>query len=256
MALLAAWVLAAAPPPDGPEIRPPGAPHELETRNPGHASLRDPGTELLLVTDQPLPDRAAIFQRGVGRRLDALHVAVPTGGYPGGADAPTPAHRASTFFIDHTEEPVAALWRPLKGPPSAGALAALVDAHVTRKSGARGLDPASVVARQREGDCTEHAVLAAAVARGAGLPARFVTGIVVVEGPRRLGAFGHAWAEVYADGSWQVADAALRPDGELRRAYVPLTVLRNEGPGYRGALLLDDVLTGVRAVELRAPGAH
>jgi len=63
------------------------------------------------------------------------------------------------------------------------------------------------VVRGREGDCTEHAVLAAALCRAVGLPARVTTGLAYL--PAR-NAFGpHAWVQVHIGGRWFSLDAAL-----------------------------------------------
>ena len=72
-------------------------------------------------------------------------------------------------------------------------------------------DPASRILASRRGDCTEHAVLLAALARARGLPSRIVTGLVQVSGlPSQPTVFGyHAWTEVWIDGKWISLDAAL-----------------------------------------------
>ncbi len=72
-------------------------------------------------------------------------------------------------------------------------------------------DPASRVLATRRGDCTEHAVLLAALARARGLPSRVVTGLVQVSGLAGRGTiFGyHAWTEVWINGQWISLDAAL-----------------------------------------------
>ena len=70
--------------------------------------------------------------------------------------------------------------------------------------------PASKVLASHQGDCTEHAVLLAALARARGLPSRVLTGLTQV---RRDGRdiFGyHAWTEVWIDGKWISLDAALQ----------------------------------------------
>jgi hypothetical protein len=67
------------------------------------------------------------------------------------------------------------------------------------------------VARKPEGDCTEHAVLLAALGRARGIPTRVVDGIVYVEsyaGHEHV-FVPHAWAQAYVDGHWQSFDAAL-----------------------------------------------
>jgi hypothetical protein len=59
------------------------------------------------------------------------------------------------------------------------------------------------VCENREGDCTEHAVLLAALCRAAGIPSRVVMGLEYLYGIWG----GHAWNEVYVDGAWYPLDA-------------------------------------------------
>ncbi len=55
-----------------------------------------------------------------------------------------------------------------------------------------------------EGDCTEHAVLYAAMSRAAGIPARVASGLIY---SREFQAFGyHMWNEVCVDGRWIALD--------------------------------------------------
>ncbi|PXV63426.1 transglutaminase superfamily protein [Sinimarinibacterium flocculans] len=61
--------------------------------------------------------------------------------------------------------------------------------------------------RQRSGDCTEYAYLVAALARANGFPARVLGGYVSDRGFVPQATDYHNWAEVYVDGSWQLADA-------------------------------------------------
>ncbi len=88
--------------------------------------------------------------------------------------------------------------------------------YVADKTLGVGFATAAEVARTAEGDCTEHAMLAAALARAAGLPSRVVMGIVYVpgmsaEGVGPKGAFGyHMWTEILiAKDRWLAIDAAL-----------------------------------------------
>ena len=63
---------------------------------------------------------------------------------------------------------------------------------------------ASEVMETREGDCTEHGVLLAALLRAAGLPSKVAAGLIYHDG-----AFvGHMWTEVYI-GEWVPLDATL-----------------------------------------------
>jgi Transglutaminase-like superfamily len=67
-----------------------------------------------------------------------------------------------------------------------------------------GFAGASEVARNLSGDCSEHAVLMAAMCRASGIPARVVVGIVYVE---HLQGFGfHMWDEVYINQRWVAVD--------------------------------------------------
>ena len=84
--------------------------------------------------------------------------------------------------------------------------------YVTTKSLSVGFATASEVSRTKEGDCSEHAVLLAALGRLNRLPARLVVGVVYL--PRlggRQGVFGyHMWTQFFIDGRWIDFDAALR----------------------------------------------
>jgi hypothetical protein len=66
------------------------------------------------------------------------------------------------------------------------------------------LPDALLTLENREGDCNEHAVLLAAMARAAGIPARIETGLVYMRG--RF--FYHAWNSLYL-GEWITADAVF-----------------------------------------------
>ena len=63
---------------------------------------------------------------------------------------------------------------------------------------------ALAVYESRAGDCNEHSVLFAALARAAGIPTRIVTGLLYTEG--RF--FYHAWNEVFL-GEWIAVDALM-----------------------------------------------
>ena len=88
---------------------------------------------------------------------------------------------------------------------------AYVREAITAKNLSLGFATAAEAAAQKAGDCTEHAVLAAAMARAAGMPSRVVGGLVYVGRLPGLGdgGFGyHMWAEVFV-GEWLPIDAAL-----------------------------------------------
>jgi len=79
------------------------------------------------------------------------------------------------------------------------------------------------VAKKPEGDCTEHAVLLAALGRARGIATRVVDGIVYVDsyaGNEHV-FVPHAWTQAFVDGRWQSFDAALRgfDAGHLALSY-------------------------------------
>lgn len=67
------------------------------------------------------------------------------------------------------------------------------------------------VAKTLEGDCTEFAMLTAAMCRAVGVPSRTAMGLVYVDsrngGPGSLAY--HMWTEVWIDGQWLALDATL-----------------------------------------------
>jgi transglutaminase-like putative cysteine protease len=71
---------------------------------------------------------------------------------------------------------------------------------------------ASEVCRNKEGDCSEHAVLLAALGRINGLPSRVAVGLAYVPVfGREQDIFGyHMWTQFLIDGRWVDVDAALR----------------------------------------------
>jgi transglutaminase-like putative cysteine protease len=153
--------------------------------------------------------------------------------------------------IDYDAESVAQLVRDLDTrfgkAPSDAELVQFVRATLT-PSGGRSFDVASQVATLKTGDCTEHAVLLVALARAYGLPARVAIGTLFARVDGELGAFGHAWAEIYRDGAWRVVDATPLAGG-APVAYVPEGLLEDEGPGY-GLGIMTLLSSGILRVEV------
>ena len=86
-----------------------------------------------------------------------------------------------------------------------------VTRYVETKNLSIGFATASEVCRTKEGDCSEHGVLLAALGRIRGLPSRVAVGLAYVPtfgGKRDI--FGyHLWTQFYIDGRWIDYDAAL-----------------------------------------------
>jgi hypothetical protein len=93
--------------------------------------------------------------------------------------------------------------------------------YIDNKSMSVGYASAVEVAESRQGDCSEFAVLTAALCRAVGIPAQVVVGIAYVKDFAGLQGFGgHAWAQacVGADakgknGKWIGLDAAFKSGG-------------------------------------------
>lgn len=91
------------------------------------------------------------------------------------------------------------------------ALERFVEKEVKTKNFSQTFATAAEVAKTREGDCTEHAVLLAALCRARGLPARVAIGLVYMDGSRAF--FYHMWTEVYIDKRWIPIDGTLARGG-------------------------------------------
>ncbi len=92
--------------------------------------------------------------------------------------------------------------------------------HMDRKNFSQAFATADEAARTREGDCTEHSVLAAAMCRAVGIPARTALGLLYVDSPRGPAMGYHMWTEVWVRGDWLPIDATLG------RGYVGATHLK------------------------------
>ena len=91
----------------------------------------------------------------------------------------------------------------------AGALERAVHDWITKSNYKVGFGSAAEVLESRQGDCTEHAVLLAALARAKKIPARVVMGLVYNSGAF----YYHMWTEVYIDGVWYSLDGTLARGG-------------------------------------------
>jgi transglutaminase-like putative cysteine protease len=99
-----------------------------------------------------------------------------------------------------------------------------VNQHMKVQNFTEAMAPASEVAKTLTGDCTEYSMLAAAMCKAAGLPARTAIGLVYVDfQPPELPILGfHMWTEVYVRGQWTAIDATLGK-GSVGPAHVKIT---------------------------------
>jgi hypothetical protein len=124
---------------------------------------------------------------------------------------------AASQVVNYKDPIVAELARKAAGGEKdprqlADRLRRFVGDYIQTKNLSVGFGSASEVARSKEGDCTEHGVLLAALGRAVGIPTRLVTGIVYTDqfATRRNVFVGHLWTQFWIDGRWVDVDAALR----------------------------------------------
>lgn len=171
-------------------------------------------------------DRIPVLSAGSQRvlRRDAAGVEVLVARQPGPAQ-PTPIpqrgmqrYLASTAMANLEDEAIremAAHARGADAQADPGALAARLCRYVADAIADKSLDvgfaTASEVARRLEGDCSEHAVLLAALGRACDIPTRVVAGVVYLphyQGRRDTFGF-HMWTQFYIAGRWVDFDPAL-----------------------------------------------
>ena len=136
---------------------------------------------------------------------------------PAGAAFPYKGQAALTpnRFVNSDDQKVLALARNAVGDTNDAAAAvrrieAFVYKHVEKKGLSVGFATAGEVAVSRQGDCTEHAVLATAMCRAVGIPAQMVSGLVHVEREiygKPHAFWPHAWTRAYVGGKWIHLDA-------------------------------------------------
>lgn len=185
---------------------------------------------LLTVTSGTLPDLPETgsqrFER-IAPNQARVHIDARTPSSAPEADIGDGRYGASSLFCRADDEEIERLVEKAtrnagKDPAArAEAIRRFVHSYLNRKSLDVGFASASETARSRAGDCSEHAVLLAAMLRADGIPARGVSGLVYVdEFIGAKGVFGyHMWTQallsVNGAPAWVDLDAAI--DGE--RAY-------------------------------------
>lgn len=125
-----------------------------------------------------------------------------------------------------------------------------VTEYIEDKSLDVGFATANEVCRTKEGDCSEHGVLLAALGRIRGLPSRVAVGLAYVPsfgGQTHL--FGyHMWTQFYINGTWYDVDAALRQT-QCSPTRIAFAVCSLQDAGL--AELSLPMLTKIGAIDLR-----
>ena len=123
---------------------------------------------------------------------------------------------SSSVYLDTDDLLIQKLAKKGKGKAKtsqeiANKLTKFVFRYMTNKNYEVGFATASEVARNKEGDCTEHSILLAALGRALGIPSRVVTGLVYAdefEDQKDVLVY-HMWTQFYIDDQWLNLDSAL-----------------------------------------------
>ncbi|HOI56836.1 MAG TPA: transglutaminase-like domain-containing protein [Phycisphaerae bacterium] len=134
-----------------------------------------------------------------------------------GSDAGALASMKPTAYVQSDDPAIVAAAREAVGDETAawGAarrIAEWVRTNIRTKDLSIGYASASEVLKSRQGDCTEHSVLTAALCRAVGIPARTVSGMAYVGEMfgRKYVMGGHQWTQVFIGGQWVDLDATVQ----------------------------------------------
>ena len=124
-----------------------------------------------------------------------------------------------TRFLQSDDEKVIELARRAVGgtkdaAEAAKKIEAFVGNYIENRSLSVGYASAAEVIVSKQGDCSEFAVLTAAMCRAVGIPAQVVAGVAYVDdfmGNRGFG--GHAWTQAYIGDKWIGLDASFKGAG-------------------------------------------
>jgi hypothetical protein len=123
-----------------------------------------------------------------------------------------------------------------------------VNRLIKKKDFSQAFATAAEVAENPEGDCTEHAVLLAALCRAEKIPARVAIGLVCLGGQNSLAY--HMWTEVYVDKRWIPIDATLARGG-IGAAHLKLAHTNLQGASAYSAFLPVMKVAGRLRIEIQ-----
>ncbi len=176
----------------------------------------------------------------------AVRVAVDLSKPPPDYQDPRPddTHLHATMALNKDDPEIQALARRALSRAAATTPAAKAEAlrrfvyeYIDAKDLSVGFATASEVARTAQGDCTEHAVLLAALLRVVGIPSRTVNGVIYIdEFLNQAGVFGyHMWTQAWLEGGpgrggrWVDLDATLQ-DQPFDAAHIAFATSAMDDP--------------------------
>jgi len=169
-------------------------------------------------------------------------VAAPAGvrfPYKGTDPAILEAMKPTRFLQSDDEKVIELARRAVGGTKDAAEAAKKIEAfvanYIDNRSLSVGYASAAEIIVSKQGDCSEFAVLTAAMCRAVGIPAQVVAGVAYVDdflGNRGFG--GHAWAQAYIGGKWIGLDASFKGAGRggYDAGHIALAVGNGEPVGF------------------------
>lgn len=192
---------------------------------------------------KPLDARSAEITV-VARRLGETPGVGPADPPPAEADS-----KPSQFVQSDDPRIVAAAAQAAGAQTDAGQVALRLERFVfeaiAQKDYRQAFDSAVDALASGRGDCTEHAVLLAALARARGIPARAAIGLVYVDGTFLY----HMWTEVYVADRWFGLDAT-RAAGGTSGAYLKIAHTSLESTTAYASLLPVARVAGKLSIEI------
>jgi hypothetical protein len=168
----------------------------------------DGGDPAELIADGPAQTVEPIGDHAVRLTVRAIR----PGARATGQSKPTAEDRAASRLVESDDAAIrqlaeSAVARADGERAKTAALEKFVRGYIEQKDYSQAFASAAEVAASRQGDCTEHAVLLAALCRAEDIPCRAAFGLVYV--PSEQGFAYHMWNEAWIDGAWIPLDATL-----------------------------------------------
>ena len=235
----------------------------VNCQTPSPAAIPEDRRDALTFVLEPQPDWNFELPGDATQRVEVLddgRVEVTVTPVTPPADAPLPyggddedvlAALEPSRYVESDNEAIIAAAREAIGDADNAAealqrLQQFVYDYVTTKDLSVGYASAAEVLASRQGDCTEHAVLLAAMCRAVGIPTELVDGLVYVDeahGAQNV-LSPHAWVRCYIGDTWVHADAAWLGTDAAR-------IMLSRGDGFESLFSLVGSLGQFDIVEIR-----
>ncbi len=165
----------------------------------------------------------------------------------------TPASLESSPYLQSDDERVIghakrAIGSAVDASEIAASMSTYVHRQVQRKNFSTTLASAGEVAKTLEGDCTEHAVLLAAMLRVARIPSRVAIGLVYVPSERAFG--GHMWTEALLGNDWYPLDAVTGSAG-AKCHYIKFSSSYLDEVGSQPSSLFNPMVLTIGQLEIK-----